>query len=289
MTYGTKRKTLILLGLVVMTTIIIAASLPQLELQPGMPLPRLNNGQLVAPPTEVDAPAVISVNKFLIILIAVVLAGVTLYSVFRRLRGAEWKDISAFIRSALVIGVFLCGFVFLIMLIPSSGSQATAEIIPTPIPEPPVTAPLGSVPTALLWLVGFGLLGISLLVGVWILKPARRTRPIELVGAEAEKNWRALKTGQDLKGVIIKCYQQMSLALEKEQGIERKDFMTTGEFETTLEAAGMPHDPIHQLTRLFNAARYGHWQPSAVDEQDAIQCLEAIMVYSRGARRKNEQ
>ena len=88
-------------------------------------------------------------------------------------------------------------------------------------------------------------------------------------------------TGLDLKDVIVKCYRQMSLALEKEQGIERKDFMTTREFENLLEAAGIPHDPIHQLTQLFEAVRYGNWQPNPMDEQKAIHCLQAIMLYSR--------
>jgi hypothetical protein len=57
--------------------------------------------------------------------------------------------------------------------------------------------------------------------------------------------------------------------------------MTTGEFENVLETAGIPHDPIHQLTRLFEAVRYGNWQPNLADEQTALQCLEAIMLSSR--------
>ena len=106
---------------------------------------------------------------------------------------------------------------------------------------------------------------------------------MDLVGLEAEKARQALKTGVHLKDVIIHCYIQMSLALKQEQGIERKDFMTTGEFEDLLENAGVPHEPIHQLTGLFDAVRYGNWQPNPVDEQKAIQCLEAIMLYSRAA------
>jgi hypothetical protein len=76
----------------------------------------------------------------------------------------------------------------------------------------------------------------------------------------------------------------MSQAVKQEQGIVRKDFMTTGEFERLLEAAGMPHEPIHQLTRLFDAVRYGNWQAGAAEEQRAIQCLEAIMQASRDVR-----
>jgi hypothetical protein len=39
------------------------------------------------------------------------------------------------------------------------------------------------------------------------------------------------------------------------------------------------------LTQLFEAVRYGNWQPNPVDEQKAIQCLEAIMLYSRQAKK----
>jgi hypothetical protein len=108
-----------------------------------------------------------------------------------------------------------------------------------------------------------------------------------MVGLEAEKAWQKLKAGLGLQDVIIRCYRQMSLALAQEQGLEREDFMTAGEFEDLLAAAGVPHDPIHQLTQLFEAVRYGHWQPNPIDEQKAIHCLEAIMVYSREAREVN--
>ena len=158
--------------------------------------------------------------------------------------------------------------------------------MPPPTSTPLVTAPLGPVPTLLFWLVGIGLLVGSILLGIWIFTPpSRRETTIELVGVEAEKAWQALMSGLDLKDVIIKCYRQMSLTLEQEQGIERKDSMTTREFEYLLETAGIPHDPIHQLTQLFEAARYGNWLPNPVDEENAIHSLQAIMAYSREAKK----
>jgi hypothetical protein len=73
----------------------------------------------------------------------------------------------------------------------------------------------------------------------------------------------------------------MSMAVKQGRGIEREDFMTTGEFERVLGAAGIPREPLRQLTRLFDAARYGNWQSNAAEEQRAIQCLEAIVQSSR--------
>ena len=89
--------------------------------------------------------------------------------------------------------------------------------LPIPTAVPPATSPLGPVPPLLLWLVGVGLLVITLLLGVWIfLSASRQPSTLDVVGLEAEIAWQALKTGLDLKDVIVKCYRQMSLALEKE-------------------------------------------------------------------------
>ena len=284
MTGSVKRNTLILLGLVVIITIIIAASLPQLELQPGMPLPKLENNQVVIPPAEAGLFGTISVDEFIIAFFLLLGAGSILFMIYNLLRGAEWKDVVAFIWPMLVISLFLGVFVFLIMLLPKSESSRVMEL-PAPTPEPPVTSPLGPVPPLLLWLVGIGLLVTGILIAIWIFgSPANRATTIDIVGLEAEKAWQELRSGLDLKDVIIKCYRQMSLALEKEQGIEREESMTAREFENLLQAAGVPYDPVRQLTQLFEAARYGNWQPNPIDEQKAIQCLEAIVLYTRQAK-----
>jgi hypothetical protein len=288
MTGSTKRKTTVLLGLVILLTMLVAANLQKLEFKPGMPLPRLEQGQLVAVPIA-EAPSVsISAPRFILILIALVLTGATLYSAYQLLRGANWMLILYFLRCTLIISVAIGCLVFMIMLFPGSNIETPAEIpIPTMTFQPVVTTPLGSAPPSLLWLVGIGLLISTVLVAVWMFKPVRQQGPLDLLGLEAERARQALISGVDLKDVIINCYRQMSLTMKQDQGIEREEFMTTGEFETLMESVGIPKEPIHLLTRLFEAVRYGHWQPDAVDEQQAIQCLEAIMLHSRNVREKN--
>ena len=273
-----------MLGTAIFIIMILAAALPRLEFQPGMPLPRLQHGQLVAAPGEKQPYVSISATKFILVIIGILLTGATLYSAYQLVRGTDWRLISSFLRYMLLVSVMIGCLVFLVMLFSNSNSSAPLEI-PVATPRPvAVTAPLGAVPPFLLWVVGMGLLVVGVLVVIWIFTPSRQSNPIDLVGLEAEKARHALTIGGDLKDVIIHCYIQMSLALQQEKGIERKDFMTTGEFETLLKNAGIPHEPIHQLTRLFDAVRYGHWQPNSVDEQKAIQCLEAIMVHSRNIR-----
>jgi hypothetical protein len=284
MTGSVKHKTLIFLGLVTIVTIIIAASLPQLELQPGMPLPRLENDLVMIPPVEAEPSQAISADKFIIAFALLITAASVLHMIYRLLRGAKRKDLVAFIWPVVVIGLILGGFVFLILLLPKSESSTVVEL-PAPPPGPPVTSPLEPVSPLLLWLVGIGLLVTGILIAMWIFRsPTNRTTTMDIVGLEAEKAWQELKAGLGLKDVIIKCYRQMSLALAEERGIERKESMTVREFENLLEAAGVPYDPVHQLTQLFEMVRYGHWQPNPIDEEKAIHCLEAIALYTREAK-----
>jgi hypothetical protein len=286
MTGSAKRKTLILFGLVVIITVIIAASLPQLELQPGMHLPSFENSQVVIPPGEQELTAVFPISDVVKVLFALILAGSLLYLIYRMIRVIGWVNARIYLQPFMVIALIAGSIIFLIMLLPKTQNTLSMEL-PTPTDTPLVTSPLGPVPTLLLWLVGIVLLISSILLGIWIFAPSRRETTIDLVGLEAEKAWQALMIGLDLKDVIIKCYRQMSIALEQEQGIERKDFMTTGEFENLLEATGIPHDPIHQLTQLFEAVRYGNWQPNPNDEQKAIHCLQAIMLHRRDEKKAN--
>jgi hypothetical protein len=281
MTGSTKRKALILLGMVMIIVVILAASLPQLKLQPGMPLPELEKNLVVVGAAGDEPFESLEINRFVMYLLVLFSLGLFLYVFYKLLRGANWKNIRAAIRPILVICLVISFIMFLIMLIPKTPGTAAVEM-PLPTPAPIVRSPLGPVPPLLLWLVGIGLLIMGILIAVWIYRSAANPiTTIDLLGLEAEKAWQEIKLGVGLKDVIIKCYRQMSLALEKEQGIQRQKYMTTGEFEKLLDAEGVPHNPIHQLTRLFEAARYGDWQPNPADEQEAIDCLESIISYSR--------
>jgi hypothetical protein len=126
----------------------------------------------------------------------------------------------------------------------------------------------------LIWLVAFALFGTAAVLGMWMIGSKRESAPI-LWELEVEMARQAILAGQDVRNVILKCYQQMSLALQQEQKIE---------FERLLAARGVPPDPVHQLTQLFEAVRYGHWQPNSSDERRALHCLDAILEYSHEAK-----
>ena len=279
MTRNDKYLALVMLGLVITSTAIIAVGLPQLEFQPGMPLPSVTNGQVVAVPAAAVPIVVVHLNKFVSVLLALVLTGSLLYVTFQLLRKGHWKDIWSHIRHVVITSLFVVVIPFLILLLPHAPIDLPAEML-LPKAEPWLTSPLGVAPPIVIWLVGLALLASTVLLGVWIVTSARRDRSLDLIGAEAKQAWQALKTGLSLKEAIIRCYRQMSLVLERDKGIEREYFMTTGEFEERLEAEGFPHEPVHQLTQLFEAVRYGNWQPNPADEKKAIVCLESIMSFS---------
>ncbi|MCE1252595.1 MAG: DUF4129 domain-containing protein [Anaerolineae bacterium] len=282
MTGKTKQQLLILIGMITLLVILMAVSLSQLELQPGQPLPDLNKGQLVVP-TQEDKPLLaLSVNLFFIEFIALVLVIALIYILIRYLRGADWKVIRTILKQIFFIIFGLSIMLLLaIMLLPRSTETVVTEMM-LPTPTAAVRTPLGETPNLLIWLAGFGFVVSLLILGVWIYRYANRPpSQISLLALEAEKARQAILNGQNLKNVIFACYRQMSLAMQQEQGLERESYMTPHEFETLLQRAGVPFEPVHLLTTLFEAARYGHWLPNAEDEQKAIRAFEAIVDYSR--------
>ena len=278
MTGSEKRKALILVGLVAAMTVIIAANLRQLEFQPGLPIPELFGNPGASAPIGGEPVVAVHVNEFIKMLLMVTLGCAALYVLIRALWSCKWRDIWSYLRQAIVICVVATGLPYLVMLLGKSKIKSAPEMH-LPTPPPTRTAPLGATPSVLLWVVGALLLVGAFGLAWWIARPKRQFATMDLIGQEAQRAWLALRNGSSLKAAIIYCYRQMSLVLAEEQGLEREDFMTTGEFEALLTRAGVPGEPIRELTRLFERVRYSKGQPAAADEQNAIECLEAIMAF----------
>jgi hypothetical protein len=277
-----KRKALVFIVIAMVLTALLGATLPRLAFQPGLPPPSLENGQVAVRSSAGEASTGIPVHGFVLVLILITAAGVLLYSIYRLLKGIPWKDLLSSIFTILFTVLVLFGLIFLILSrLSTEALPADAEPIPTPMPV--ITAPLGATPPLLIWFVAAGLLIATVLLAVWLLRTKPKTTP-DLWKLEAQKARDALLSGQGLKDVILQCYQRMSLALQEEQHIQREVDMTAAEFERLLTAKGVPPDPVHQLTQLFEAVRYGQWLPGPGDEQKAIHSLEAILDYSREAR-----
>jgi hypothetical protein len=272
-----KRRALIFLVLALTTTLVIGAGLPRLRLQPGLPLPRLPDAGPAAELPESGSSGFIPVSRSVLLLLLICLGAFLLFGLYRLLRGVPWKDIlSSSVYFLLPIALF--GLLALaISLLPSVRDLGVESL---PAPKGLEFGALGPAPPVLAWLVGLGLLAALILLAVVVLR-SRPTPEVPPWTREAEVARQALLGGENLADVILNCYRRMSQALQEDQGLVRDGAMTTGEFERLLVAQGVPRDPVHQLTQLFDAVRYGRWQPGAGDEQRALDSLDAILAHSR--------
>jgi hypothetical protein len=275
-----KRQLLILLVISFIMIVFIAAGLRNLDFQPGMPLPKVINGEIFTSITTSDSPLKISVGDLFKKILGIVLVGCLLYVIYKLLRGISWRDVWSTLWKTLIAIAFF-GLIFLILVrsLPQ-GTDETYQELSVPTSEPLDQSTLGAVPTGIFWVVGILIGAVCILVVFWIVLSAIRHKDmLDEVQQEAERAYREIISGKELNDVIMKCYQQMSIAMEKERGIERKAFMTTGEFEHLLAGNGIPFEPIHQLTTLFDRVRYGNEKPGRNEEKQAIECLTAIVSY----------
>ena len=276
-----KRAQILLFSSLVLTAV-IAAGLSNVTFRPGLPIPEFESGQVVIPYQD-QAPVGMGIGRFAAILMLIALGVIVLVIIIRAARGIPWKRLlaglwSLFWKLALGAGLVLLVFA----LLPHTSGSAEAEP-PLPPPRPLATAPLGPVPPGLIWAAGIVLGAVVVLVCLRLLF-ARSREPAAPWVQELALARRALGEGGDPREVIVRCYTRMAEALQAERGIERQQSMTTGEFEALLVGKGLPGKPVHQLTRLFEAARYGRRPPAVDDERGAVTCLDAILDYCRSSR-----
>lgn len=289
MSLATRRKLLFFLLLFSAALVLIAAALPLLEFQPGAPVPRVEKGLFKVGVSGEEQSSDYKVNNFFFNLLMTMLAAVALWAIYKALRGTPWIDLRKRLLRNVGIGLAVLGALALIVLMIPSGEVMDLEQAVVPTPMVIETVPLDAPPPSLKWVVGIVLAVGVALVAVWIIRsrptPKQTLLHLEL---EAEKARQALLAGASLREVILQCYRQMSNALQEDHGIERKVYMTTGDFECLLAAEGFPAAPVKQLTGLFNAVRYSRWQPGLDDDQRAFACLEAIIQHSREMREAKE-
>jgi hypothetical protein len=155
-----------------------------------------------------------------------------------------------------------------------------AETVP-----PPVFVP----PQEVSWLSYAVALGVILLMifSIWwgnriwnrIRELSAPQEPLKDIAKIARESLADLKAGRQYENAIIECYDRMSEAIEKKQGLHRSHEMTPSEFATRLTRAGLPRGPIEKLTDLFELVRYGKHPAGQVEINQAIQSLTAILSY----------
>jgi hypothetical protein len=73
----------------------------------------------------------------------------------------------------------------------------------------------------------------------------------------------------------------MNRIAKEHRGLQREDSLTAREFTDYLVRAGLPKEPVQNLTALFEEVRYGHKTYSDEEAQVAVNSLQAIAVACR--------
>jgi len=281
MTSVTKRRAIVFLILAALVTMLLAVTLPQLELQQGIPLPGGNSQTEAAPQEAVEPTPSINRNTFIESIIGLFVLMVFIYLVVKRRQRLNRKEVVQILMRLAALSLFLTFLLYTFSNVKIDTAPTAVEILPEEIAIVVEGPPLAPVPSSLLWLGWILLAGLVLLLVIMITRVQIQHKvKRDSLALEAEQAIEAIKAGQDLSNVIIRCYQQMSLVLKKEHGLTLEKTMTAREFEALLEKRGVPNPPVRQLTQLFEIARYAAQAPGPAEEVQAIDCLNRIAQYS---------
>ncbi|MBN1266910.1 MAG: hypothetical protein JXA25_15550 [Anaerolineales bacterium] len=127
MTGGSKRTSIILIVTVTFCTMVIAAGLPQLKLQPGIAPPAVHNGQVVVQNPEVieEGFQAITINKFGAVLFALMVSGMILLFLYNLLKNATKQSVLESIRTMLIICIAFTIFALLLLYLPEPSSDTS--------------------------------------------------------------------------------------------------------------------------------------------------------------------
>lgn len=143
-----------------------------------------------------------------------------------------------------------------------------------PVFTPPATAPWLS------FIIGLVLILGTLLLAWWLWNMGTHSRNKNVrqnLAAIARDTLDEIADGRDFYDTVTNCYMRMIDTVSSGRGILRQETMTPAEFANKLDAAGLPGEPVHRLTRLFEAVRYGAKKPGQVETSEAVSCLNAIV------------
>jgi hypothetical protein len=267
----------VLLGIAVLAIVLLSAGISTLELARSnfrSLAPQESSPEILRSPEDIlnepASAANVAVSIFLLIALLISIVHFILSPEARARVIQRFLRLVFIIFAVYIIATRLGQRLNLDMETPDGGSQG--EFLILPIDE--VTS---NFPEWATYLLSFTLLSIVASVAWFIWQRSRKQPPaLDLLAVEARAALQELRSGADFKNTIIHCYFEMCTVLNRERGIRRAEGMTAREFERELARLGMPVEPVTQLTRLFEMARYDAGTPNRQDEKAAWACLSAI-------------
>lgn len=275
---------IILLITLLALTVVLAASLNEVHLLAGeaFDVDRSPGGGVV---TDVNEELIIWIIRItlLVMVVATPIAGLILVQTKEgRKRLARG-------------GLILAGLVLLTIFFNQPRQQEEALETETPrgiavTPEsdvetqpledtPPLVAPApppGWMPPAITFILAFALAGAAGLVYWLFLRPPKPVSDLKELVDEIQEAIDDLEAGADLRQTVIRCYREMNRVVQRSIGVRREEAATPREFERMLIKRGLPSQEVADLTRLFEAARYGGQVNRPDEKAQAIACLKNI-------------
>jgi hypothetical protein len=164
--------------------------------------------------------------------------------------------------------------------IPNAETRASTPVTPAQPAPVIVSSPRSSAALGTLAIVvAAGALGFMLWIyfGDWWLRTAAAPRPaaaaLQIAVAESID---AVRAEPDFRRAIVKCYRHFELALAA-AAVPRAPWQTPLEFmQAVFHTLRIPGEPVEELTRLFEVARFSRRPMDAQDRDSALAALEAI-------------
>ena len=277
---GNKTWFLALASIALLALVVLSASLPELDLQPGQRFQLFSQrSQLNESPLEES----VSPEVRTLILIGIYIIGYVLLPlsiilfIFRPEMRKGFRRYLTLLLWMLTIYYLIINFARRVnldqLLSPSVGGE---EVLADPVVVTPSSPPEWLV-YAISFFVLLALAGAAFYLYLRFLRPT----PLQEIAQDAQEALDDLYAGADINDTIKRCYVDMSRTLSATRGIQRHEAMTPRQFEQRLGELGLPNKEVEQLTRLFEQVRYGNKQPNPQQETQAINCLSAIVLHAQ--------
>ncbi len=278
-----------LLSFAILATLLLAISLPRLELAPGEDIPLAGILELLSGDSSslVRSEFYLSFNLVRLLIACLwilIIASVIGFIISSEIRKLVFKRI---IQYTFWILVFYGLVITIAPYIPRNfkedagptdtliGVPQSDELFPSP-PEFVINPP----PWIVYLVTGIMivlLLGLAWFIWYVFIRAEKTNSPLEELTQEAQHALDNIQAGHNLKDAIRQCYADMSHILKQQRNIKRAQGMTPREFEQHLAASGFKTEDIKRLTRLFERVRYGSKESGPKEEQEAVACLNAII------------
>jgi hypothetical protein len=281
---------LVACAVVVAAVLLLAPTLADLRFDPARPLTRAPGMGISAilPDLRIDESTSVweILSYWFAIVIPIVLAVLLLPPELRK------RVLQHVIRFAMLMLALVLALRYRLIHLPTidaggldsgpTGFQTLAGPAESDVFRPPMVPPWMTYMISLL-LVALLALGFCSAYRFWERTRRRRSSALETIAVAARLSLDDLAAGRKWGDVVLEAYARMTDAVRLTRGMHRDAAWTPREFAARLARKGLPAAAVDDLTRLFEAARYGGAIADETARHRAASCLDSILQACRAA------